>query len=196
MFSKIYKLTLFGFITFLLTLNIFCFVTTLNPKSLINPFFIESRTHSVFLLLKFMMLERGIVLRHTDRNIVKEFIKETAEKYGVDPLLVHAIIEVESGYNEFAISRTGAMGLMQIMPYTFFEMGFKSPYDYKENIEAGIKYLSIQIKKFNDLKLALSAYNAGPGRVYKKMQIPEILETQNYVKKVLEIYTPENYDIK
>lgn len=189
-------MTLYGFITFLLTLNAFCFVTTLNPKSLINPFFIKSRTHSVFLLLKFIILEKGIILKYTDRNVIKEFIKETAEKYGVDPLLIHAVVEVESGYNEFAISQTGAMGLMQIMPYTFFEMGFKSPYNYRENIEAGVRYLTIQLKNFTDIKLALSAYNAGPRRVYKKMQIPEIVETQNYVKKVLEIYTPQNSNIK
>ena len=139
-------------------------------------------------------MENGIILRRTDESTIRKFVEETAEKYQVDPKLVDAIVQVESQYNEFAISRTGAIGLMQVMPYTFFEMGFKSPYNYRENIEAGVKYLSIQLRNFSDLKLALSAYNAGPKRVYKYMQVPNILETRNYVKKVLEIYNPDNSD--
>lgn len=135
-------------------------------------------------------------MKPTEQSYIDKFINEIAPEYDVNPDLVRAIVQVESKYNEYAISRTGAMGLMQVMPGTFFETGFKSPYDYRENIQAGVKYLSIQLKKFGDLKLALSAYNAGPGNVYKNMQIPNITETQNYVIKVLKIYLPENSESK
>jgi len=191
MISKIYKTIFLAFISYLFLLNFICFLTTLNPKSLINPFFIKTRTESVYLLIKYIVTDTGIIIKKTPKEEIDSFIIETANKYKVDPKLIMAIVEVESKYREYAISRTGAMGLMQVMPFTFFEMGYQKPYYYKENIEAGVKYFSIQLNRFKDLKLALSAYNAGPKNVLKHMAIPDFIETKSYISKILKIYSPE-----
>ncbi|MCB4204909.1 lytic transglycosylase domain-containing protein [Deferribacterales bacterium Es71-Z0220] len=192
MLSRIYKLIFISFLIYILSVNTICFVTTLNPKALLNPFYVKTRTTSVFLLVKYILTDIGIIIRKTSKDEIDKIIDKTAIKYGVDPELVKAVIEVESKYNEFAISRTGAIGLMQVMPATFFEMGFTRPFNYMENIEAGTKYLSIQLKRFNDLQLALSAYNAGPQNVLKKMSVPDFIETKTYIKKILEIYPTKN----
>ncbi|UOD34275.1 lytic transglycosylase domain-containing protein [Deferribacteraceae bacterium V6Fe1] len=192
MLSRIYKLIFISFLIYILSVNTICFVTTLNPKALLNPFYVKTRTTSVFLLVKYILKDIGIIIRKTSKDEIDKIIDKTAIKYGVDPELVKAVVEVESKYNEFAISRTGAIGLMQVMPVTFFEMGFERPFNYMENIEAGTKYLSIQLKRFNDLQLALSAYNAGPQNVLKNMSVPDFIETKTYIKKILEIYPTEN----
>lgn len=190
MLSRVYKLIFVVFISYIAILNLFCFITTLNPKALINPFFLKTRTSSVYLLIKYIVTDTGIIIRPTSEKTINDYIDQVAPKYDIDPKLVKAVVQVESKYNEFAISRTGAIGLMQVMPATFFEMGYSKPFNYKENIEAGVKYLSIQLKRFNNLELALSAYNAGPGNVLKNMAIPDFKETKSYIKKILEIYTP------
>ncbi|KAA0257330.1 lytic transglycosylase domain-containing protein [Deferribacter autotrophicus] len=188
MLEKIYKSIFKLFILYLVVLNFLCFITTFNPKALINPFFIKNRTISVYLLLKHIIFESGIPVKIRDMEKINKTVNQVAEKYSVDPKLIHAIIKVESKYNPFAISRTGAMGLMQIMPITFFEMGFKDPFNIEENIEAGTKYLKIQLGYFKKLELALSAYNAGPGAITNN-KIPEIFETKHYLKKILIEYT-------
>jgi hypothetical protein len=197
MISKAYKTILILFLSYLFLLNLLCFLTTLNPKSFINPFFVKIRSESVYLLIKHIVTDTGIIIKKTPKDEIDNFIIETANKYKIDPKLIMAIVEVESKYREYAISRTGAMGLMQVMPFTFFEMGYEKPFNYKENIEAGVKYLSIQLNRFKDLKLALSAYNAGPKNVLKHMAIPDFIETKSYISKILKIYTPnEDHDNK
>lgn len=113
-------------------------------------------------------------------------IQEECKKRGVDPLLVASVIKQESNYDPHAISRHGAMGLMQIIPSTSRGLNLKDPFDPKQNIQAGIKYLSEMLNKFDGREdLALAAYNAGPGNVSKYgNQIPPFDETQNYVKKI------------
>jgi len=192
MLSRVYKLIFTSFLVYILSINSICFVTTFNPKALINPFYVKTRSASVFLLVKYILTDIGIIVRKTTKDEIDKVIDKTAAKYGVDPELVKAVVEVESKYNEFAISRTGAIGLMQVMPLTFFEMGFQKPFNYIENIEAGTKYLSIQLKRFKDLQLALSAYNSGPQNVLKHMAVPDFIETKAYIKKILEIYPIKN----
>jgi soluble lytic murein transglycosylase-like protein len=116
---------------------------------------------------------------------VNEIIADAAQRHGVDPLLVHSVIQVESAYNSNAISPAGAQGLMQLIPSTARQLGVKDAFSPRENIEAGVKYLKYLTDYYkNDLRLALAAYNAGPGAVDKYKWIPPYAETQNYVYQV------------
>lgn len=116
-------------------------------------------------------------------------IHEKASLYDLDPSLIKAVITTESNWNKMAVSRKGAMGLMQLMPATAMDMNVRDPYDPEENIEGGTKYLRYLLERFNgDLTLALAAYNAGPKTVEKFGYVPPITETKQYVSKVLSLY--------
>jgi len=108
-----------------------------------------------------------------------------ALKFGLDPDLVKKIIQVESGWNPYAVSKSGAMGLMQLMPETAKILGVKNPFDPEENIKAGVKYLKYLLELFHgDTEKAIAAYNAGPTSVLKHKGIPPIQETIRYLKKI------------
>jgi soluble lytic murein transglycosylase-like protein len=113
-----------------------------------------------------------------------EIISAMSEAHGVDPLLVRALIQVESKYNPRARSSKGAMGLMQLMPQTVREYNLRNPYDPKSNIEAGIKRLKSLIDKWG-VELALAAYNAGEGAVARFNGVPPYRETRSYVSRIL-----------
>ncbi len=116
-------------------------------------------------------------------------VMDKASKYEIDPSLVHAVIKTESNGNPSAVSRKGAMGLMQLMPKTASDLEVRNPFDPEENVDGGTRYLKSLIEKFRgDLTLALAAYNAGPKTVEKRGCVPEISETKQYVKKVLSLY--------
>jgi hypothetical protein len=115
-----------------------------------------------------------------------EIIAAVSEAHGVDPLLVRALIQVESNYKPRARSPRGAMGLMQLMPSTARAYKVRNPFDPRSNIEAGIKHLKTLIDRFG-VELALAAYNAGEGAVKKFNGIPPYRETRNYVSKILSL---------
>jgi len=117
---------------------------------------------------------------------IDSIIDKMAEKYAIDSELIRAVIKVESEMDPYALSRKGAIGLMQIMPDTALDMGIGNPWDPEQNVQAGTRYLAMLLTRYNgDLKLALAAYNAGPTLVSKYHGIPPFEETREYVKKVL-----------
>jgi hypothetical protein len=120
---------------------------------------------------------------------ISHLVEQTATRLRVDPQLVHAIIKVESEYDPKAVSRKGAMGLMQLIPKTAQRFGVENPFDPKENIEGGVSYLKYLLGLYGgDLSLSLAAYNAGEGAVQRFGGIPSFAETQDYVRKVTNIY--------
>lgn len=115
-------------------------------------------------------------------------IHNAAKKYQVDPKLVSAVAEVESGGNQNAVSRAGAVGIMQLMPDTAAGLGV-DPYRMEGNVEGGTKYLREMLDTFDgDVKKAVAAYNAGPNAVKAYGGVPPYAETQDYVNRVLDIY--------
>jgi len=114
-----------------------------------------------------------------------EIISAVSEAHGVDPLLVRALIQVESNYRPKAKSPRGAMGLMQLMPSTAKEYKVRNPFDPRANIEAGIKHLKSLLDRLGSTEMALAAYNAGEGAVAKFNGIPPYEETRTYVTRIL-----------
>ena len=117
-------------------------------------------------------------------------IEKAAISAAVEPNLLRAVIVVESGFNARAVSKRGAMGLMQLMPATATRFGASNPYDPRDNVHAGARYLKFLIDRFGqDVRLALAAYNAGEEAVNRNGgQIPPFAETMAYVPRVLKIY--------
>jgi soluble lytic murein transglycosylase-like protein len=114
-----------------------------------------------------------------------EFIREASEEYGVDAVLIRSVMQAESAFDAMAVSRAGALGLMQLMPEVAAEMGVEDPFDPRQNIMGGAKYL----RRLLDLhrgrvRLALASYNAGSGNVTQYGGVPPFPETQKYVKEV------------
>jgi soluble lytic murein transglycosylase-like protein len=113
-------------------------------------------------------------------------IRRVAERHGVDPLLVHAVVRAESGYDPNAVSPKGAAGLMQLMPETARRYGVTDPFDPATNLDAGVRYLRHLLSEFGgNLSLALAAYNAGEEQVLRAgRRIPDYRETAEYVRRV------------
>ena len=121
-------------------------------------------------------------------SVYFDTIQRAAQKYGVDPKLVSAVAEVESGFNPEAISSAGAVGIMQLMPETAASLGV-NPYDARQNIEGGTHYLRQLLDSFHgDIRQAVAAYNAGPQAVRDYGGVPPYGETQTYVDSVLDLY--------
>ncbi|MGL5436396.1 MAG: lytic transglycosylase domain-containing protein [Lachnospiraceae bacterium] len=130
----------------------------------------------------------GNVLRDGLSGVAEDMdtiFEEAAAKYGLSSNLVRAVAKAESNFNPKAVSKAGAVGVMQLMPGTAKLLGVTDAYDARQNIMGGAKYLKENLDRFGDTRLALAAYNAGPNSVKKYGGIPPYQETQSYVKKVM-----------
>lgn len=117
------------------------------------------------------------------------FIQLAAKTFDINPNLIKSIIKAESNFNPYAKSNKGALGLMQLMPETVAFVKIKDPFNPKENIFGGTKYLRYLLDKYNqNLILSLAAYNAGPKAVDRYGGVPPFPETKDFVKKVLKFY--------
>jgi soluble lytic murein transglycosylase-like protein len=120
---------------------------------------------------------------------IDQSIVMAAARHNVDPNLVRAVIKVESNFNSNAVSRKGAMGLMQLMPKTARELRVRNPFDPDQNVDAGVRHLKYLLENYNgDVNLTLAAYNAGEGAVRRSAGVPRYAETQDYVRKITRIY--------
>ena len=112
-----------------------------------------------------------------------------AARHNVDPNLVRAVVKVESNFNSNAVSRKGAMGLMQLMPSTARMLNVRNPFDPDQNVDAGVRHLKQLLENYGgDVNLTLAAYNAGSGAVARSAGIPRYAETQNYVRRITNLY--------
>lgn len=126
---------------------------------------------------------------YSSTTSLDQYIYFAGVRYNVDPQLIKAVIRAESGFDIFAVSDKGAQGLMQLMPDTARDLRVHNPFNAKENIDGGTRYLRQMLDTFDgNLRLSLAAYNAGPGAVKRANGIPSIPETQQYVSKVLKHY--------
>jgi soluble lytic murein transglycosylase-like protein len=116
-------------------------------------------------------------------------IEQAAARHNVDPNLVRAVVKVESNFNPNAVSRKGAMGLMQLMPSTARQLNVRNPFDPEQNVDAGVRQLKQLLESYGgDIKLTLAAYNAGAGAVARSSGVPHYAETQNYVRRITNLY--------
>lgn len=126
-----------------------------------------------------------------DERIHRLILRYSAQRQ-LDPRLVQAVIQAESGYNARALSNRGAMGLMQLMPATAAELRITDPYDPEENIRGGTAYLSRLLDHFGRLEVALAAYNAGPTAVERHDGVPPYEETHSYIRRVIRLFKGED----
>ncbi len=116
-------------------------------------------------------------------------VERAAQRHNVDPNLVRALIKVESNFNPNAVSRKGAMGLMQLMPQTARELNLTNPFDPDANVDAGVRHLKKLMESFGgNVQLSLAAYNAGAAAVARSSGIPHFAETRNYVHRITQLY--------
>jgi len=120
---------------------------------------------------------------------IDDAINKAADRHAVDPNLVRALVKVESNFNPNAVSRKGAMGLMQLMPQTARQLRLTNPFNPEENVDAGVRHLKELLDSYGgDVRLSLAAYNAGAGAVARSAGIPHYAETRNYVKRITQLY--------
>src|SRR6202043_1895954 len=125
----------------------------------------------------------------TTQQDIDSAIDQAAARHNVDPNLVRAVVKVESNFNPNAVSRKGAMGLMQLMPSTARQLKVRNPFDPEQNVDAGVRHLKQLLESYGgDVKLTLAAYNAGAGAVARSSGVPHFAETQNYVRRITNLY--------
>jgi soluble lytic murein transglycosylase-like protein len=122
------------------------------------------------------------------RGPYEDLIIEAAQTYGLDPRLIRTVVQVESAFNPRAVSRGGAKGLMQLRPILARELGVHNPFDPRQNIMGGARYLRRLLDMHEgDIRLALASYNAGPRNVTRYGGVPPFQETQKYVKRIIDL---------
>ena len=122
------------------------------------------------------------------KQAYEEIIQEAARTYEIDPALIRAVMQAESAFHPYIVSRAGAEGLMQLMPDLADEMGVTDSFDPRENIMGGARYLKQLLDQHNgNIALTLASYNAGPGNVRRYGGVPPFKETRTYVKKIKQI---------
>ncbi len=147
------------------------------------------RRNSIFLPSTTSITGRARPAMNVDRDGAEKLVREAAERHSVDPALVRAVIETESNWNAGAVSRKGAVGLMQLIPTTAQRFGVNDLYSPQQNVDAGVKYLKTLLQRYNgNLDLALAAYNAGEGAVDRAHGVPSFRETRDYVQRVQSAY--------
>ncbi|HLW52471.1 MAG TPA: lytic transglycosylase domain-containing protein [Candidatus Angelobacter sp.] len=136
-----------------------------------------------------VILGEAVPARAPSPQTVDSAIDAAAQRHGVDPNLVRAVVKVESNFNPHAVSRKGAMGLMQLMPYTAKSLKVDNAFDPDQNVDAGVRHLKSLLENYNgNLELSLAAYNAGSGAVNRSRGVPKYRETRDYVKKITDLY--------
>ena len=134
------------------------------------------------------LTEASMQKRH---ELYKPAIRKHAQAHGLAPELVSAVMRVESCYDRRAVSRSGARGLMQLMPATALQLGVNDSFDPEQNIAAGVRYLAQMLARFNHkLELGLAAYNAGPEAVAAYDGVPPYPETVSYITRIRKLYQP------
>lgn len=122
------------------------------------------------------------------QHMYDALIREASERYGVDAGLIKAVMQAESAFNALAVSRGGARGLMQLMPQLAEELGVEDPFDARQNVMGGARYLRRLLDEYQgNVRLALAGYNAGMTAVNQYRDVPPFAETQNYVRRVTAI---------
>jgi hypothetical protein len=120
---------------------------------------------------------------------IDKAIERAAARHNVDPNLVRSVVKVESNFNPNAVSRKGAMGLMQLMPSTARSLHVSNPFDPEQNVDAGVRHLKKLLESYGgDVNLSLAAYNAGQGAVARSAGVPRYRETQDYVRRITDLY--------
>jgi soluble lytic murein transglycosylase-like protein len=128
------------------------------------------------------------VTTYTSKQI-DDAIDVAAQRHNVDPNLVRAVVKVESDFNPHAVSRKGAMGLMQLMPVTARQLNVTNPFDPQQNVDAGVRHLKRLLQDFGgNVPLSLAAYNAGENAVRRQSGIPSYAETRSYVRRITQLY--------
>jgi soluble lytic murein transglycosylase-like protein len=137
-------------------------------------------------------LEYEYIVTEPARGPYDDLIIEAANAYGLDPQLIRSIVQVESAFNPMAVSRAGAKGLMQLRPPLARELRVRNPFDPRQNLMGGARYLRRLLDMHEgDIRLALASYNAGPGNVMRYRGVPPFRETQKYVKRIIDLLEQE-----
>jgi soluble lytic murein transglycosylase-like protein len=130
----------------------------------------------------------------SSRAGLEALVREVSSEHGIDPRLADAVVQVESGYDPRAVSRRGALGLMQLMPETARRLDVSNPFDPEQNVRGGMREFARLVNRYSGrLPLALAAYNAGEGAVTRYRGIPPYAETRTYVTRIMTIYTGRPY---